>query len=243
MHLEDERIQRILHGELAGPADPTLSRHLEECHACRLLLEEARREEERIFRLLGTIDRPAPRVDLAALTARAARRSAGWGRWAAGVLLALGAVGVAYAAPGSPFPGWVSRVGEWITGPSAAPTTAGPPAPGDPVTAGIAVTPGERFSIRFRAAQAVGRITVSVAEGPNIVLRAVNGVVTFTTDVDRLTVANEGATADYEVELPRAAPWVEIQVGERRLILKQGSRLVTDATADSGGRYVVPVGP
>ena len=69
------------------------------------------------------------------------------------------------------------------------------------------------------------------------------GWATFTTDVDRLTIENRGSTADYEIELPHGAPWMEIGVGERRLLFKQGDRLVTNAPADARGRYILPLAP
>jgi hypothetical protein len=80
---------------------------------------------------------------------------------------------------------------------------------------------------------------VSLADGPNIVARVFSGTATFTTAVDRLTIQNDGSTADYEIELPRDAPWVEILVGTRRLILKEGDRITADIAADAQGRYVL----
>jgi hypothetical protein len=241
MHLEDEQIQRTLHGALDPPAREAVSRHLAGCDRCRLLLEEAAREEELIFGLLRAADHPLPAVGADAVADRARGRTGApaWGRRAAGVLLALAAAGAADAAPGSPVPGWVERVADWVAGPASAPAV---PPRRPPVTAGIAVAPGPRLAIRFAAPQAAGTAAVSLGDGPEVVARALGGGVTFTTEVDRLTVENRGATADYEIELPRGAWWVEIRVGERRLLLKDGDRVVTDAPKDRRGRYVLHLG-
>lgn len=248
MHLEAEQIQRLLHGELTTPAGTAVRGHLAACAECRLQLEEAQREEERILEALRRVDHPPPVVSAELLAARARRDAKGWTRWAAGIVLALAAGGAAYAAPGSPLPGWVDRVIEWVEG---APREGSPPSP-SPTTpirtaaveverAGVAVTPGERFAIILRPGPAEGTAAVSLTEGPNIVARAVNGTATFTTYVDSLTVETSGPAAEYEIEVPRSAAWVEIRAGERRLLLKEGSRITTDAPADAQGRYVLPL--
>ena len=70
MHLDDERIQRLLHGGLEPPAEREARRHLESCAGCRGLLEEARAEEAWIFAVLGSVDHPSPAVDPGTLLAR-----------------------------------------------------------------------------------------------------------------------------------------------------------------------------
>ncbi len=235
MHLEDEQIQRILHDELYGLEDD-VSRHLAGCTECRLRIEGAAAEERRVFNLLGLLDHPAPTVEADGLAARG-RRAAIWGRRAAGIVLALGAAGAAYAAPGSPVPGWVAQVAERIMGPSRARVPE--PTPVAPAIAGIAVTPGERFTIRFAQPQSRGRATVWVTEGRDVIVRAANGVATFTSGVDGLTVNNPNSSADYEIELPRSARRIEIRVGSRSLLLKENGRIVASTEADSAGRYRV----
>jgi hypothetical protein len=135
----------------------------------------------------------------------------------------------------------VERVAEWIRNP--APPAPSPATPVAPVTSGIAVVPGERFAIRFAAGQSAGIARVSLTSEPNIAVRASNAAVTFTTEADRLTIDNSGSMADYEIELPHDAPWVEILVGERRLFLKDGQRIVTAAATDARGRYLLSLSP
>jgi hypothetical protein len=109
------------------------------------------------------------------------------------------------------------------------------------VSAGIAVAPGERFTIRFTTVQTTGIAAVSLTEGSNIVARAMGDKVTFTTGADQLTIGNNGAQGDYEIELPQQASWVEIVVAEQRLFLKQGARVITEGPVDSRDRYTIPL--
>jgi hypothetical protein len=110
------------------------------------------------------------------------------------------------------------------------------------VTAGISVAPEERFRIRFAAPQEEGTAVVSIVEGPEVAARAVEGAATFATGANGLTIGNRGSSADYEIELPAAAPWIEILVGDTRLLLKDGDRILTSAPA-IGGRYRIPLRP
>lgn len=233
MHLEVEQVQRLLHGELDAPGQVAVRGHLAACADCRGQVEEAEREEALILGLLRQVDHAPPAVDAQALAARARRVVPGWGRWAAGVLLSLAVAGVAYAAPGSPVPAWVDRVVGWVVGPA--------PVPPEPQSAGVAVEPGARFTIGFGAEQERGIAAVSLTDGSSIVARRLAGTATFTAGVDHLAIENAGSTADYEIELPQSAAWVEIRLGARRLLLKDGARIVTDAPVDAGGRYLLPL--
>jgi hypothetical protein len=232
MHLEAEQIQRVLHGEPAG-LEGEVSSHLSECAECRRLVDEARREEKRIFDLLRHLDHPAPAV-VPDLPVVRDRWMATWGRRAAGIVLALGVAGVAYAAPGSPLPRWVDHVVQRVRGtpPRAAETLPQPSA-----LAGIAVTPGVRFTIAFAEPQARGEATVSLGDGRDVTVRSKGGGATFTSGAEGLRVDNRGSVADYEIELPRGAGRIEIRVGSRRLLLLEKGRVVTPASADSLGRY------
>jgi hypothetical protein len=238
MHLEADQIQRVLHGELGGQ-EGDVTRHLSECAQCRHRVDEARQEEQRTFDLLRRLDHPAPVLAPDEL-AVGGRWLAMWGKRAAGIVLALGVAGAAYAAPGSPLPRWVEQVAERIRGtPSHAPET--PPAP--PAVAGIAVTPGERFTIAFAEPQVRGEATVSLTDGRDVSVRARGGVATFTSGADELSVTNRGSVADYEIELPRGAGRIEIRVGSRRVLLQENGRVVIPAAADSLGRYRLNLSP
>ena len=233
MHLNDEQVQRVLHDELDGPEGGAVRVHLAGCAACQTLLEDARREEAAVFGLLRRLDHAAPDVAAATVTARARGRPMRW-RWAAGVALGLALAGAAYAAPGSPLPALVERVGAWLRREE-------PQLPAS--SAGIVVVPSARFTVVFATDHPAGTVHVSLIDGAGIIVRRVNGTASFTSDLDRLTVAAADSAAVYELELPREAPWVEVRAGARRLLVKDGARLITAATPDSASRYVLRLAP
>jgi hypothetical protein len=107
----------------------------------------------------------------------------------------------------------------------------------------VAVPPGGHFTIVFRARQQSGGIAVSLVDGPYLALRTRNGAPPITTDLDGLTVENRGSSADYDLELPRGAPWVEIRTAGHRLFLKDGNRVITARPAEADGRYLIPLRP
>jgi hypothetical protein len=235
MHLEEETIQRLLHRELDPPSEAPSRAHVATCPECRTRLEEAEREESTAFVLLRRLDHAPPRVTAETVMARARRRSSGWERRVAVVLLAVAAAGAAYAMPRSPLPGWVDRVVGWAGGD--APDTATAPTG----SAGISVEPTGPFTIVFEAEQSRGAASVLVADASHIVVRSRDSSASFDTEEERLTIRNAGSTADFDIELPRGAPRVEILVGGRRVLLQQGSLIVTDAPIDADGRYRVPL--
>lgn len=239
MHLDVEQIQRMLHGELDGPAREAVARHLAECGDCARQLEEADREEKAIFDLLRVVDHEAPRTTAQTLARQARRDAAPWGRKAAGIALALLVTGaVAAALPGSPVRAWLERAGTWFDGSRGAPLPG--PEPGQPET-GIAVAPGARFVVRFTSEQMKGVVTVSLTGGTEIVARAVGGKATFTMTESSLAIDNRGSTADFLVEIPKDAPDVEIQIAGRGAFLKQGARVTTSLPPDPSGLYQLPL--
>jgi hypothetical protein len=238
MHLDEEQVQRFLHDELAPPAQQRVQEHLAGCTDCRSRVTAAGREEAGILEILTRLDHPAPRLDVEAVTTRAAaRRGSQWARPAAGILLALAAAGVAYAAPGSPLPGLVTRLVERIA-PRPAPRPGRPAQSPDTAPAGIAVVPGERFTILFTRELAENQAAVTVTDDANVVVRAHHGSASFTADLDRLSIDDPGDGTVFEIIIPRRAPWVEIRVSGRRVFLKQGSRITPDRR-DPAGRYLL----
>ncbi len=240
MHLSDEQIQRLLHRELDARDKEVLSLHVAECNACARRIADAEREESEVFGLLRHLDHPAPRVDAGAF-ARGRGTLGVWGRRVAVFVVIAALGGAAYAIPGSPLPSMMKKVAEWVGGDES-------PAPLDddsttaaPVTSGIAVPPAPRFSIDFVVEQDQGAITAWLTDGPDIVVRVLGGAATFTKDVDRLTIDNRGSTAAYEIEIPRATPFVELSIGATRIVLKDGDSFAPGVTADPRGRYLLPL--
>jgi hypothetical protein len=236
MHLDDERIQRLLHGEL-DPAGERLARqHLGTCGDCRGLIDEARGEEHRLFDLLREVDHPVSDRDLSVILAAGRSRGTRWERWAAGILLVAAAAGAAYAAPGSPLPAALDRLLTILapsepqsgTDSTATDTTA----PG----AGIAVTVGDRLTIRFLVEGDGAVADLSLTDGDEAVVRAAAGAATFSSDVDRLSVRSQGA-ARFEVLIPRSAPWVEVLAGDAPVFRKRAAAVVAKGEPGADGRY------
>jgi anti-sigma factor RsiW len=246
MHLVDEEIQRILHGELKDEPRRASLRHLGECAGCRARVEEAARAEQDIFALLEQVDHPIPPVSIKNLMRTTRQgRGMGWTRRAAVIALVVGGAGVAYAAPGSPLPRWINSIATALAGehPSQPPGHTAPRREAVTPESGIAVAPGRRFTIAFTSDQPSGAATVRLTDGSNIVVRAVNGGAVFRTDTGRLTISNNRSVADYEIDLPRTAPWVEILVARRRLFLKNGARVVGEMSTVDDDRYSMPLRP
>ncbi len=210
--------------------------------------EETRREEEETNALLRQLDGPEPRVDFRTVVDRAGRgKRAGIAdrrllRVAAGLFVVAGIAGVAYALPGSPLPRWVDHVIAWVGGGGAdlrpAPDPAGD---SDAGGAGIAVTPGSRLLILFESPQGTAR--VSLTDDPEVIVRAPAHAATFTSGADRLVIGNHGPVATFEIQIPRAAPRVEIFVGRTRLFLKEAGGVAVPPAADSSGVYVLRLNP
>jgi hypothetical protein len=241
MHLDEERIQRLLHGELEPAAERLARQHVGECEDCRVLLEKARAEEHRIFGLLRELDHPLPRRDPSTILAGGSSPIS-WGRWAAGLLLVAAAGGAAYAAPGSPLPAALDRlVGRLVP----VETRSGPAAPSGnpaPPSAGIAVPPGDRLTIRFLIGSDSAIVTLSLTDGDEVVVRTVEGAASFGSDVGLVTVRSAGS-ARFEVLIPRGAPSIRVLEGDTPVFAKQPSGIVTRVEPDAGGRYTWQVHP
>jgi len=244
VHLDEEQVQRVLHGQLAHENEALVRDHLGACVACRSRVEMAEREEGRTLDLLEQLDHPAPRIDVESMmTVRRRRLNEPLVRWAAGILLTLAVGSAVYAAPGSPLPALIDRlIGEDRVVPSGPPL---PPTPNvvqaparDEGIQGVAADPGAEFTIEFAALQD-GVAQVSLTDDAEIVVRAIGGPARFTSDVNRISVDAAAETVRFEIEVPRRAPRVEIRVGGRRVFLKNGSSISAGPERTADGRYLV----
>ena len=231
MHLEEGQLEALLDGELVEAEALAARQHVAECAECRSALDGLQQDEKWLHGVLGALDHPLPHRTAREIIARATpQRSASW-RWAAGMALLVVAAGTAYAIPGSPLRPWVDRV----TGRSA----------GEPVArqesgaAGVSVEPGARFSIVFPQPQARGMVVVTLTDRPAIEARrsGVDSSATYSVEVDRLVIRAGGVESDFTLDIPRSAGWVEVLIGDRRVFLKDGQRIISDAPSDSIGRY------
>jgi anti-sigma factor RsiW len=231
MHVEDERLQALLDNELDQAAAADVRRHINECARCGSRLEDLRGEDQWLQGVLRSIDHPAPHVHVEAVTRRA-RQSRRPLRWAAAIALFLLAAGTAYALPGSPVRRWIDH----LVGSSAGTRTE--PLPD---VAGVGLPPGRHFSIVFTAPHAPGSVTITFTDDSTIVARRRGGAATFAAEIDRLRIETGSTPTDFELRIPRQARWVEVVVGARRIFLKDGPRVTTEARIDSEGRYLIPL--
>lgn len=242
MHLDDAQLARLVDGELGLEAG-SVRTHLAECADCRARAELAGSELAWLERRLRALDHEPPAVTAAALARRGAVSRTGWRwRWAAGVVLAVGFAGVAWAAPGSPLPGLVRRVAEWVSGGGSVTPAPGPlpEPPAEAGDAGIALFPGANLVIEFTRSTGVGTAAVELTEEAEVSVRGPGGAATFTAEEERLLVERTGSPAAFVVRIPRAAPRVEIRVGPTRLFLKDGDR-ISAAAPPVDGRYSLPL--
>lgn len=240
MHLDDEQLQRLLHGELDRDSADALAVHVAGCADCRQRLSEAELDQAEVYGLLRLVDHPAPPVDAESVAASARGHDRGWGRWAAGILLAMAAAGGAYAAPGSPLRGWIQAVREWTR--ESTPSEERPRAPVAPM-AGLAVPPGDGLTILFESAQPRSQVRISLGEGAEVRVRGPSGAATFDSEADRLRVFNRDSVATFEIEIPRDARRVEVRVGSERIFLKDGPRITVPASGNGREVYLLPLVP
>jgi len=238
MHLSEEQVQRVLHGELASATAREVDDHLEACPECRALVDRAEQEERWLLDRLGALDHPVPAVRAGDIVRSRSRR--GWGQWAAGIFLGAALAGAAYAIPGSPLPGVIARiVGSQETRGSS--TVTAEPSDSVVVQAGIAVAPGSRLTISFETAVAGDTAVVSLSDSGDVVIQGRGGISSFTSDPERVAIHREGGAGRFDIFIPRSAPLVTLEVGTRRILIKRASRVTADAPPDRQGRYVVPL--
>ena len=237
MHLDDERIQRFLDGELGADDRALVLPHVGECAACRDRLAAARGEEARLAAGLRLIDHPVP----AAAPPRLVRQRlapAGGLRWAAAVALLLGAAGVAYAIPGSPLRRWIAAVVRRAPTLPARPVPEATPEPARP--SGVAVAPGRVLVVAFELPGGGSRAAVVLTDGADVVVEAESGKPAFSTEPGRLVVrSTEPGT--FAIRIPRRAPRVEIRSDGRRVFSISGG--VATVPPDSTGGWTVVLVP
>lgn len=204
---------------------------------------EEDRDRADVERLLETLDHPPPDATAASVIerarARAHRPAAQRWRWAASIVLAAVLGSVAWAAPGSPLPGWVAAARSALAG--GKPAVVGASPIGAPDDAGLAVAPDAWMTIDIQAWTPPSALLVSLVDGPEVLVRAPSGAATFTSDADRLVVANVRAGTTVRIAIPRAAPRVEVRAGNRRLLLAERGRVSTTAELSTSGEYHIPL--
>lgn len=238
MHLDEETLQRLLHGELAGPGESRARTHLASCRECARRLEEAAREEERIFGLLETLDHAPPATGPESILAGGPAPERWRSRIAAGVAFLLVVGGIAVAVPGSPVRDWVRGALRGEPPPAAVEADR----PGEESVAGVSVDPGELIEVAFEESQERGRILVRLVRAPELQVRIHGGSPGIRVHSDRIVVANAGSAASYEILVPESAPRVRVRVGARVLFEKEDEEARAPTTRSEEG-WVLPLRP
>ena len=219
MGRSDEELLAFLDGELSADERRQMRAHLDASAEDARRLDELRFAGRRITAALESLDVPVPwsempeRLREAARlaprpieSARGARRAPRFGGRsavaAAGLILVLAAG--AYAVPGSPLRGFLSRSVEAIGA-----LVGSPEGPADPGPSEVAVDPVDgmvRISIAGPAPDL--RVTVAATSGPraNVSAREAR----FHVEAGRIDVT--GARGDIRVELPRGAARAVLEV-------------------------------
>jgi hypothetical protein len=240
MHLDAEQVELALDAGFREGSDA--EQHLRTCSECQARLDQARREVAWIRERLGTLDHAPPPITARSVMTRAGRARRSWQRLAASVILALAVAGAAYAAPGSPLPALIRRVVHGLA-PVVRPGEAPPTPDARPSQSGIDVAPGDRLTIEFASPQLGDTAVVSLSDGSEVTVRASGGKTTFVSEPDRLIVRQSRAPARFQIRVPRAAPVVELKVGDRSILTKRSALVTTDIEPDSAGRYLLPIAP
>lgn len=249
VHLDEEPLERLRHGELPSQAEKSAREHVVGCPECSRRLVEAERDETEVHALLRVLDDPSPQIrpeELAvragAAAADARRADLAWLRRAAAILLAVGIAGAAYAIPGSPVRQWVQTIVQKISGQPGSPGVVPVPEGSQGGLSGIAVAPGKNLLILFKSPEAGGQILVSLIDGTEVQVRAPADAATFASRADQLLIDNRRA-ATFEIRIPNGAPRVEIQWGGNQVFLKAGSLVTTSGAASGAGSYLLRLTP
>lgn len=236
MHLTEADLERLTDGEITSVGGELAHRHLTACAECAEALALRRARHREVAELLRTIDDAPPIVSLDQLIVQARRgRGPRWGAIAA----AIAAVGVAMVAaaaavPNSPLRAYLAHLG---IPHRAAPTVDQSP---ESRVASVGFAPARVVNVIFESPQQSGEIGVTLGDSPLVRVAHRSGSASYTLTPDGVLIGNAGSGASYEVTLPRSAPVVRIRVDNRVVFARDGDDIVTAASPDSQGRYVIP---
>ena len=227
MHPSEATLLTLIHGELAAGLKTEVQAHLTYCADCASTVGELRAGDAQLSRLLGTLDHPVPRLDppaAAAGTPRLRRPVLA----ASVALLVAGAV--AAAVPGTPLQRWIhgrrDPSGHAETRP-ATPVPARPAPADDQAAGGVEVPVSGGLIIAFGQPEPDGILTITVADRPDVSLRAFGGAVAYQVGEGRIVVDNRRPAGRYALEVPSGLRRLTVLLGGRVIFNSDGGRLAT----------------
>jgi anti-sigma factor RsiW len=227
VHPSDATLLALIHGELAAGPKAEVQAHLTHCAGCASTVGELRAGDAQVGRLLGTLDHPVPRLDPpvpAAGTPRLRRPVLA----ASVALLMAGAV--AAAVPGTPLHRWIHGrhdvPGQIETRPGA-PAPARPAPAGDQAAGGVEVPVSRGLIIAFGQPEPDGILTITVADRPDVSLRAFGGAVAYRVGEGRIAVDNRRPAGRYALEVPGSLRRLTVLLGGRVIFNSDGGPLGT----------------
>jgi hypothetical protein len=241
MHLDDDTIERLLHGEPTALDQAAARAHLRSCPDCRGRWETAGAERREVFRLLRHLDHTPSGVSAETVASRSRRARYGWARWAAGVALVVGLAGAVYGLPNSWLRSWTETVVARLRGAAQQLPPLGAPIQQSERQSGVATAPGSKFVISFTSSQPGSHARITLAETTDVAVRSRGGAARFTLQGDGLVVDNAESASSFEITVPRSAPLVTIIVAERRVFLKRGAVIETNGPISADSSYLIPL--
>ena len=112
-------------------------------------------------------------------------------------------------------------------------------APEDSITppgGGIALAPGSHLTIRFLADRGEAVAALSLTDGQEVTVRAVEGAASFSSEEDRLTVRSTGPVR-FEIRVPRSARSLDVLARDTPVLRKRATDIITDSPGDPHGGY------
>ena len=111
--------------------------------------------------------------------------------------------------------------------------------PGNEAPTVVALEPTNDVRIEFAAGRrAEGELRIVLGADPRVTVTA-SEPVPYVLRSGKVTVANQGARADYRVSLPRTLERAVISVGGRMVFTKRQSAVVTEATREGPDSFRV----
>ncbi len=234
MHPSDAALLAWIHGELGAGATAEVRDHVGRCDACDRRAREVREDDAGVDRLLRVLDHPVPALRPPASLAPRRRLSRSVLAASLGLLVAGAAAAMV---PGTPVHRWIHDRLLSSPAPAPAPRRVSPPAVPPPAQAagGVEVPVSPRLTVAFGAEEPGGVLTVTVADRPDVSLKAYGGAVAYQVGAGKIVVDNRRPAGRYALELPASVRRLAVVLDGRTIYDSDGS------TPGTSGHDTIPL--